>query len=120
MKIAPMNKYEGGEKILDYSILNHKGFNSFEEKIKKIKVHKPYDKIFKTSFKKNPNGFIKILKKGAEFKEFIDSEIINVLYMELHSDIIIRTCADGIFIVEFQNSTLRLDDILRFGVYWPA
>ena len=27
-----MNKYEGGEKILDYSILNHKGFNSFEGK----------------------------------------------------------------------------------------
>ena len=120
MKIAPMNKDKGGEKILDYSILNHKGFNSFEEKIKRIKVHKPYDKILKTSFKKNPNGFLEILEKGAIFEEFVDSEIINAFFRELHSDIIIRVYKKRIYIIEFQSSRLKLEDILRFGLYMAS
>ena len=111
---------KGGEIILNYSILNHVGYNSFEDKIKNIKVPKPYVKIFKTIFKNNPDGFLNILEKGLEFEEFMDSEIINAFYRELHSDIIIRVFKKGIFIIEFQSTKLKQDDILRFGLYMAS
>lgn len=96
------------------------GFKSLEEKIKKEKIHKPYDKIFKTIFKKNPNGFFIMLKIPGEFKGFMDSEIINYFYQELHVDIIIKNFENMICIIEFQSTKLSLDDITRFGNYMAS
>lgn len=85
--------------------------------MKKFKIHKPYDKIFKTILKQNPKGSLTVLKIPAKFKGFLDSEIINYFYQELHVDIIIKTELDEIFIIEFQSTKLTLDDITRFGNY---
>lgn len=60
------------------------------------------------------------MEKGAIFEEFVDSEIINAFFRELHSDIIIRVYKKRIYIIEFQNSRLRRDDILRFGLYMAS
>ena len=84
------------------------------------KFHKPYDKIFKTVFKNNPNGFFLVLKIPGKFKGFYDSEIINYFYQELHADIIIKNFKNGICIIEFQSTKLSLDDITRFGNYMAS
>ena len=106
--------------MLDYTILNHTGYESFEDKLKELKIAKPYDKIFKTIFKQNPNGFLIVLKIQAEFKEFKDSEIINYFYQELHADIVIKTYKKGIYIIEFQSTKITLDDLTRFGQYMAS
>ena len=93
------------------------GYKSFEDKMKRFKLHKPYDKIFKTILKQNPKGSLIVFKIPAKFEGFLDSEIINYLYQELHVDIIMKTCEDGIYVIEFQSSKLTLDDITRFGNY---
>ena len=112
-----MRKVNGGENILNYTILDHKGYKSFEDKMKKFEMHKPYDKIFKTILKQNPKGFLIVFKIPARFEGFIDSEIINYFYQELHVDILMKAYGDGIYVIEFQSTKLTLDDITRFGNY---
>lgn len=85
--------------------------------MKAFKIHRPYDKIFKTILKRNPKGSLIALKIPANFEGFLDSEIINYFYQELHVDIIIKSYEDGIYIIEFQSTKLNLDDITRFGNY---
>lgn len=85
--------------------------------MKVFKIHRPYDKIFKTILKRNPKGSLIALKIPANFEGFLDSEIINYFYQELHVDIIIKSYEDGIYIIEFQSTKLKLDDITRFGNY---
>lgn len=64
-----MRKVNGGENILNYTILDHKGYKSFEDKMKKFEMHKPYDKIFKTILKQNPKGFLIVFKILQDLKD---------------------------------------------------
>ncbi len=80
-------------------------------------IHQPYDTLFKLVISYYPQAFIDLFDLDFEFKQFKSKELINEVYQKLYADEIVESKKNGIYLIEFQSSSITDEDCMRFGSY---